>query len=133
MRIVKANPPNFEQIAAVFPHVKTAEGVLYCYGDAIYNPSGAYVPPQLIAHEQVHSAQQGAAVEMWWEEYLTLPTRRFEYELTAHQAEYAAFKKLVKNREERRTYLHAIAKRLSGPLYNEMISLEDAKREILGA
>jgi hypothetical protein len=50
MNIIKAKPPNFERIAAVFPAARD-KGVLFCYGTDLFNPDGIRVTPYLIAHE----------------------------------------------------------------------------------
>ena len=58
MKIVNDNPPHgLRETIASFgmqPH----SGVIYTYGDTIYNPSGIDLPDHLIAHEETHSNQQ---------------------------------------------------------------------------
>lgn len=126
MQIITALPPNFEAIRAVFPNAADP-GVLFCYGDTIFNPSGDYVPPQLIAHEEVHSARQALCGPVeWWASYLVNDSFRFDEELAAHIVEYHDFIKRTKNRQMRRDYLRAIGGRLSGPLYGSACSLAQA-------
>lgn len=43
--IVKARPPLFEEIAAAFPIVLTHKGIIYAWGDRIYNPDAISIPP----------------------------------------------------------------------------------------
>lgn len=132
MRIVNELPPNFEQIAAVLPAARRP-GVLFCYGDAIFYPTGGYLPPELLDHEAVHSKRQLAlpgGPDEWWKHYLVSSKFRFDEELPAHIAEYAAVLRMTKNRRFRREYLTVAAGRLSGPLYGNMISLSDAERLI---
>jgi hypothetical protein len=57
MKIVIAQPPNFEQVAAVFPEARNKDAV-FTYGDTVYNPSGAVLSVPLQAHEAVHVARQ---------------------------------------------------------------------------
>jgi hypothetical protein len=100
---------------------------MFCYGDTIYSPSSEYIPPQLIAHEEIHSAQQRrSGPQAWWAEYLIDVSFRYRQELAAHIVEYHDFIRFTKNRQMQRSYLAAVAKRLSGPLYGGVISYSDA-------
>lgn len=130
MKQVRAYPPNYVELAAAFPWIKGRQGLLYAWGDRVYNPSGITIPPQLWAHEEVHGQQQGDAqggVEAWWEEYIRDPDSRFHWELEAHRAEFAAY---VGNHASRATYLDTLAARLSGPLYGNLLTLDEARKEI---
>lgn len=133
MRILDGEyPPNFEEIKKVFPIVEGAVGVLYAWGDRIYNPSSIPVPEQLIAHEHVHSERQLLkGVEEWWVDYLCDPAFRLEEELLAHIREYKYFS-MFYPRNKRRLYLKAVAERLSGPLYGRLVKFEEAKLLIKG-
>lgn len=132
MHVVVGPPPNFESIKAVFPQAAD-KGVMFCYGDTIFSPSSAYIPPQLIAHEEIHSRQQAAmGPEAWWAEYLADVGFRYRQELIAHVVEYHDFLRYTKNRRMQRDYLAAVAKRLSGPLYGNVVSYSDALLEITG-
>lgn len=128
MEIVKAPPPNFAAIRKIFPGA-AGFGILFAYGDTIFNPSGVPVPAHLAAHEHVHQKQQrGYGVEKWWEHYLISPQFRLEQEIPAHQVEYEQW--CIDNptsRPTRRVGLKGMAQRLSGPLYNNMVSFPKAK------
>jgi hypothetical protein len=127
MLIVDSNPPNFNAIKAVFPNAADP-GVLFCYDGTIYNPSGGYIPPQLIAHEEVHERQQAVIGPVkWWDYYIANPSWRFNEELEAHIVEYHDFIKRQKSRQMRRDYLDAIARRLSGPLYGSTSTFGEAR------
>jgi len=127
MNIVDYPPINFAAIKAVFPSAAD-EGVLFCYGDTIHNPSGGFIAPQLLAHEEVHSKQQAIIGPVkWWDYYLANPPWRFNEELEAHIVEYHDFIKRNKNREMRRNYLDAVARRLSGPLYGSVSTFGEAR------
>lgn len=132
MKIIKAYPPNFSQLKKAFPFIVGRPGILYAWGDRIFNPSGVKVTPWILAHEEVHSKQQQQAdpyirysIQDWWDKYLAYPIFRLEQEIEAHQAEYRAYPF-----QGNLTYLEQIAERLSSPLYGNLISKEDARRAI---
>lgn len=56
MRIVKAYPPLIDEIDAAFK--VRGRSILFAWGDIIFNPAGAAVPPELVAHERVHGDRQ---------------------------------------------------------------------------
>ncbi len=129
--IIKDYPPNIVTIAGVFPRAMT-KGVMFAYDGAIYNPSGQAIPPQLIAHENVHLERQKIiGAEVWWSRYLTEPEFRYYEELLAHRAEYKWLIGAALNRQERRTALVLTAKRLASALYGSMVSVNRAKEDIL--
>lgn len=128
MKIIKERPPNFEAIHAIFPNAAKF-GVLFAYGDAIYNPDDVTIPLQTIAHECTHRLQQDGTPELWWQRYLLSPQFRFVQELDAHRIEYRVFC-TVNNRAERHRYLRYCAEKLSGPLYNHMVSRRVAQQLI---
>lgn len=127
MKVEVSRPPNFVAIAAVFPHVLTTYGVLYCWGDAIFNPDGVKITPSLAAHEEVHSIRQDGNPGPWWDKYLDDPRFRFDEEVPAHIIEYATIYK-SSHRAHRRLHLKDIAGRLAGPLYGRLTSREAAIR-----
>lgn len=128
MLIARAKPPNYDAIAAAFPAIIGRKGVIFCYGNTIYNPDNESISSPLIAHENVHRLQQGEDIEGWWRKYMDDPVFRLEQELPAHRAEYLDF---IGNpwtdRVNRRLYLSHLARRLSGDLYNRLISLDRAR------
>lgn len=135
MQVVVARPPMFAEIAAAFPVVKEKAGVIYAWGDRIYNPDGISIPVQLFAHEKVHRDRQGCAIEEWWRRYIADAQFRLDEELPAHVAEYRAFcaeNAQGQRRNNRRIYLHQTAKRLASPLYGSLITY-DAARKIIKA
>lgn len=110
-------PPNYEQILAVFPGA-SGHGVLFAYGEDIYNPSAVHIPQFLLAHEYRHCARQWQQVDAWWEKYLTDPEFRYGEELLAHVEEYVAQAKHVSDRNLRAKLQTQTARRLIAPLYN---------------
>lgn len=140
MKIIKAYPPNYVQIRTAFPQVVGRQGILYAWGERIYNPSGVNLPWWLKEHEEVHGSRQlsfasdrnpdDTAIRAWWNVYISDPEFRLNEEILAHRAEWEVYSSLWVNREQQKGYLVHMAERLSGPLYNNMISLAEAVKEI---
>lgn len=137
MRVVKALPPNFEEIDAAF--AVRGQPILFAYGDTIYNPAGVDVPAELHAHEEVHGERQlTAGVDLWWKRYIVEAEFRLAEELPAHVAEYRALCRLhrgrwVSERNMRRTIAAHVARKLASPLYGNLLTTESAKKAILAA
>lgn len=133
MKIIFGYPPNIEAIRAKFD-IRGRAGVVFCYGNTLFNPSGQMLPPEIIAHEEVHAAQQAkwaGGPAKWWEDYIANKTFRFHQEFPAHVKELQIHVALNSGRQAKRKYIRFVAKRLSGPLYGHMIAAEDAKRRLL--
>lgn len=130
LKIHARRPPNFEAIAKVFPGAHRP-GVCFAYQDAIYAPYSVKLPQEIIAHEITHLIQQREAggAEVWWVEYLKSLEYRFQMELDAYRIEYRWLARHG-NRHERRRAFKAIAGKLSGPLYKNMVTVRDAERYI---
>ena len=132
MRDIRERPPNYAKILKAFPGAST-KGVIFRYGDAIYNPSGTPLTRSLIKHEEVHAEQQvRIGVEEWWDRYCADPVFRFAQELPAHIAEYKAYRP-GRHGMSRAGHLHAIATRLSSPLYGGLVEYDWAAQRILEA
>ena len=128
MKVVNDFPPNIELIAQVF---RLSGREIFAYGDTIYNPSGGNVSRSLLAHEMVHSVQQGTDPDAWWDRYLVDPPWRFQQELEAHRAEYRhVVESGAYSRNQRRAILKQIAKRLASPLYGRLASYEKCRHLI---
>lgn len=131
MIVRQERPPLFAEIDLKFK-VAHRRGVLYTFGNVIYNPDGVHIPAPLIAHEEVHADRQlyyiGGGVEAWWQRYLADDSFRLNEELPAHQAEYRAICQETKDRNQRARALQAIAGRLASSLYGNVIQLRDAQR-----
>lgn len=131
MKEIQAYPPNYEKILAAFPAVKDQPHVIFTYGNAIYNPSGKYIPPEKIAHEQVHMVQQlEVGQDWWWETYCNDKAFRLQEEIPANRIDYKVFCENNRDRNQRADYLHWLAGTLAGPLYGNMLTLEEAKKTI---
>lgn len=134
MRIIKAYPPIWSKIAKRFPYIKGRQGILYAWGDRLFNPSGIKVGPEVIAHEEVHGTRQleldwksRDPILGWWQKYLADDAFRLDEEVRAHHAEWAVLSVAGAGWDT----LEALARRLSSPLYGNMIGIEAAKMEII--
>lgn len=137
--IIIDKPPIFDELLKVFPEAGEP-GVIFSWGDKIYNPSGYPIPPQLMAHEAVHGERQIGAIDAdgdidgfvrgWWASYMKEPHFRLQEEILAHRVEYKEYCKLTKDREQRVRYLHRMCIRLAGVLYGNLITYMDARRAI---
>lgn len=121
-------PPIIDRIRATF--TVDGLGVIYAWGNVIYNPDNVYVSPELIAHEQIHSNRQMSNPLAWWERYLVDTGFRLQEELPAHHAEYVHFCRKNKDRNERSRHLTFVSKRLAAPLYGSLITPLAARRAI---
>lgn len=129
MKIVKGTPPNFDEIIKVFP-MAASRGVIFTWGDTIYNPDGCVIQPPLLAHENAHYQRQTndtPAIEAWWKQYLVDAEFRHAEELIAHRVEYKAFCNHHADRNHRSAMLDHIARKMSSGLYGNLISLKDAR------
>lgn len=131
MRVLNGfRPPMFDEIDAAF-HV-AGKPVIFTWGEAIYNPESAPITPALMIHEAVHARRQGDDPAAWWRRYLVEPAFRLDEEIRAHVAEYGAIC-AAGNRHLKRFHLKLIARRLSGPLYGQIIPFAEARRILLDA
>lgn len=126
-------PPNYRTLVRAFPI--RGKPMFFCYGNVIYNPTRRPIPPEIIAHERVHSMQQAmdsaGGPARWWERYIEDKAFRLDQELPAHRAEFEHLG-FVEDGRARDKALRAIAERLASPLYGNLISLDDARTRIAG-
>lgn len=128
VQVLIERPPNFDELARVFPIV--GQGVIFSWGDVIYNPQNAKISSSLFAHEAVHQRRQQGGIEDWWRRYIDDTEFRLEEEILGHKAELVMLVAMGMNRQQRRGEAKRIAKRLSGPLYGRLISTARAVAEI---
>lgn len=126
MNILRECPPLWDEITAAFPFAR-APGVIFSWGDRIYNPSGVEISRSLLAHERVHAGRQMGDVEGWWRRYMADPQFRLEEEIPAHIAELKVCCVVAPSRHDRRAALSGIAHRLASPLYGRLITLDKAE------
>lgn len=143
-KIIKAYPPNYKDIRTAFPWIVGRPGIVYAFGDRIYNPTGGILPPYVLAHEGVHCKRQMAipchahlpleGILAWWKSYIASEKYRLEEEVLAHRIEWNEYRS-NHNFKENAQYLEMMCDRLSGKLYGHMCSREKARELIteLGA
>lgn len=130
MKIIKGYPPNYAALCTRFP-IKGRPNVIFSYGGIIYSPSTGFLPPAIIAHEEFHGERQRLmGVEAWWEKYCEDHTFMFTEELLAYRVEWDRFKNgpPFPSRSAMDRVLRGIAERLSGPIYLNAVSYEDAMK-----
>lgn len=131
MKQSNERPPNYDLIVAAIPSVVNYPQAFFCYGDTIYNPSGAFITREKIAHELVHSIEQLAVgVDWWWEMYLKDKSFRFAEEVAAYQKEYEEYCKHYSDRNSRNKYLNWIANDLAAEPYGARVTVFEAVRII---
>ena len=128
MKIERKLPPNFDKIKVVFPNLPS--GVIFTYGDILYNPSKSGIPDHLRIHEKTHMVQQGDDPEGWWDRYLSDKEFRISQEVEAYRKQYRFFKSTCKIKSRIPTFLEKIVKDLSGMIYGNIIGFEEAKKLI---
>lgn len=127
MQVSDTYPPNYDEIIKKFSPKK---GVIFTYGDTIYNPDKVDICRSLYAHESVHATRQGITPHVWWHSYLHDRQFRYEEELMAHRMEFFVAAHGMKDQNERNRHLSRIALRLASPLYKLGISNTRARKEI---
>lgn len=128
LEIKKELPPNIGDIIATFK-VKP-EKVVFCYSPYLYNPSGAYIPDNLLVHEEIHEKQQNGNPEDWWKKYLIDIQFRIDQELEAYREQYKFYCKQYKDRNTRARFLHILALDFSSEMYGSCISYQEAVQRI---
>ncbi len=91
------------------------------------------ITKDLLVHERVHIVQQKNSylwAIWWWIRYIKSPKFRYEQELEAYRAQYRYLCKENKDRNMRNSVLREIATTLSGPMYNRLVSFEQAMMDV---
>ena len=118
MKVIKAFPPNYQRLVRLFPI--RGKNVFFAYGDKVYNPGGQRVPPEIIAHEQIHIHQQsGIDPAVWWDKYCDDAKFRYGVEIPAHRA-------VAQFLRDHGCKWGQVAERLAGPLYGTGLTYQEA-------
>lgn len=128
-KVIKAFPPNFTSLTKAFPQIKgrAGQGIIFAYGDRIYNPSGRPLGQHILAHENEHCQRQNAqGVGSWWDAYMVNPQFRLAEEVLAHRIEWDTYQKYVTRLADQEDYLKTMVERLSGPLYGYLVTKAEA-------
>lgn len=126
MQIIKDYPPNIDKIRAKFQLIS---GVIFAYGDILYNPDGEEIKDHLLIHEETHMRQQGNDPESWWDRYIEDGAFRLSQEVEAYKNQYKFFRR-NSTRSKTSDLLNRIASDLSSPLYGNIIEFKEAKEAI---
>lgn len=130
MEIVYAKPPNYDMVAKAF-NIEDMGGVIFTYGNKLYVPGGEkiHIDKPLMRHEETHARQQKKmGIDLWWEQFLGDRNFRLSQELEAYREQYRAMAGLPL--EARIGYLDHIAGDLSGKMYGNLMTKEEAKAVI---
>lgn len=130
MDIVVAYPPMYDQIAAKFD---LGPRTIFTWHDKIYNPSGGRVSGDLMAHEIIHMVQQNGFPATWWRRYLDESEFRLDQEVQAYGRQYEYLCSQNSNRNFQFQVLMQLGLFLSGPMYGNLTTLENATQLIRGA
>lgn len=126
MKVTVGNPPfSVREKCEKYFDLSNVRPV-FTYGDTIYNPYDGDINPFLMAHEVVHTKQQGDRPDMWWDNYFLSTKFRFKEELAAYRVQYRVMKANISDRNFLNKMLISIAKDLSGPMYGNLCSLKEA-------
>ena len=117
VKVIIAEPPNVAEIDKVFPLRGT--GIIYAFGDKIYNPAGAKIPPFLFAHEGAHGDRQISifGIDRWWRQYLDDADFRYHEEVIGHAAEFLSLSQGEYDRNRKARLMLGTAARLLAPFY----------------
>lgn len=89
-------------------------------------------PKDLLAHELTHVRQQTAmGWKKWWRRYFKDVEFRYSQEIEAYRNQYNWIKNNVKDRNSQSKYLVFYARSLSGKLYGNLKTFDEAYNEIL--
>lgn len=129
--IKNEKPPVWDRLVEAFPNLEWKD-IAITYGGVIYSPNP--VEDNVLVHEMVHvRQQQGKNANEWMERYIADPEFRYKQELLAYQVEYKFWKKHFSKRDDvLTTAIEGMAKTLSGPLYNNIVTYEQALKDIHG-
>ena len=128
--IIQQWPPNIEEIRLFLP---VTINNIFAYDRKIYSPGTHKLPPWLVEHEKVHFYQHElyGGCDRWWREFLDNPQFRLAEEIPAHQMEWRTWlAHQPRPRNHRRVTLKQMAKRLSAPMYGNIITFSEAKKAI---
>lgn len=134
MMLSDAFPPNFDKIKDAFPNVEPWHSA-FTYGDVIYVPKQKTdeIGQALLQHEVQHSEQQDmiGSPDVWWSKWIADKKFRLDQEGEAYARQYWFFCSGHKDRNVRAKFLHRLCSDLSGKMYGEICTYEEAKKMIL--
>lgn len=130
MEVIYDKPPIYDKVAAAF-NIKDDSTVIFTYGNKLFVPGGRrlVLDKPLMRHEETHARQQKiTGIEEWWERFLVDPAFRLSQELEAYREQYRAMASLPLGTVV--GYLEHICADLSGEMYGNMLTADEAKAVI---
>lgn len=130
MKVVERKSRLWHLVKIVFPNANL-ERTFFTFGDAVYTPG--YITDDLKIHEEVHTIQQKHSnlyAVWWWIKYILSKKFRYSQELPAY-GEQLKFLRKGKDRNTQHRMLMDIARCLSNPLYNSMVSHNQAIEDLM--
>ena len=91
---------------------------------------GFRIPADLLVHEETHRDQQDGEPEKWWDHYFYDKEWRIEQEAEAYGNQYRFICRSVHDRNARDKNLRIMAGFLSGPMYGNVVTLQEAMKRI---
>lgn len=130
MKLVKGKPPIYDSL--VRAGLEPTEKTVFTYGDSLYiqDIDEKEITPLLIAHEEVHTKQQGHDIDFWWDKYVSNPQFRYEQELEAYATQYKKIIEIGVKDNIKKWFLNIFARDLASPVYGSLISVLDAESKI---
>jgi len=115
--------------------VEWNDGIIFTYGDQISNSIGR-MSADLLVHEMHHTIQQRNYADFdgpdkWWKRYLEDDQFRYEQELECYRLQHKWLKEVNKNKQETWMFTRHYANCLSGPMYGNLVSFDEAIEAII--
>lgn len=126
----KEKPKIYETLKKKFG-INWETGIAITYGDTCHSKNE--LPPDLVAHEEVHVAQQRMfGPEAWWTTYIEDPDFRLRQEVEAYRAQvkYLNDHTELMSRNERRYRIRNMAIDLNSHVYGFVVNFEEALKLI---
>lgn len=105
------------------------KGIVIAYGDTIYSKDP--IPDHLFVHEKTHITQQRKlGAREWYRRYITEDSFRLQQEIEAYQNQVRFIKINIRDREKKNKMVIKLAHDLSGKIYGNILSFDDALKII---
>ena len=133
-KVLKTEPPKkiYDKARKQFGEdaVDFNKGTTFTVGNTIY--CHIDIPRDLLAHELTHVRQQTEmGWKKWWKKYFKDVDFRYSQEIEAYRKQYQWIKNNVKDKNLQNRYLVCYARSLSGKLYGNLKTYDEALKEIV--
>jgi hypothetical protein len=131
MKVYWSNTINFPLLNEVIKkfelNADDLNNLIFTYGDTFFSKNE--LSYGLIAHEITHTFQQmKTSPEEWWKKYLKDEKFRLSQEVEAYRQQYKVYK--MNNDVMPEVMLEKMAQDLSGKIYGNLLSFDEAKKII---